>query len=134
MTFDPHPSLVLGGRKEKVFYITPLEQKIEILKELQVDAVFVVRFTSDFAKLTPRQFVEFFIKQVNVKHVTAGFDFTFGAFGKGTMEDMEQLSEGRYTVIGSRKTSRLIGEKISSTRIREALKEGDMEQVQSITW
>ena len=53
MTFDPHPSLVLGRSKEEVFYITPLEQKIEILKELKVDTVFVVRFTSDFAKLTP---------------------------------------------------------------------------------
>ena len=33
MTFDPHPSLVLGGRKEKVFYITPIQEKIEILKD-----------------------------------------------------------------------------------------------------
>ena len=40
MTFDPHPSLVLGRSKEEVFYITPLEQKIEILKELKVDTVF----------------------------------------------------------------------------------------------
>ena len=91
MTFDPHPSIVLGGRKEQVFYITPLKQKIEILEELQVDTVFVVRFTSDFAKLSPQQFIDFFIRNSNVKHVTAGFDFTFGAFGKGTMEEMEQF-------------------------------------------
>lgn len=131
MTFDPHPSLVLGGRKEQIFYITPLEQKIEILKELQVDAVFVVRFTSDFAKLTPVEFIESFIKQANVKHVTAGFDFTFGAFGKGTMEDMEQLSEGKYTVsvVGKQELS---GEKISSTRIREELKSGNMEKVKEL--
>ncbi|MFJ7970844.1 riboflavin biosynthesis protein RibF [Psychrobacillus sp. NPDC096389] len=131
MTFDPHPSLVLGGRKEQIFYITPLEQKIEILSELQVDAVFVVRFTSDFAKLTPAEFIESFIKQANVKHVTAGFDFTFGAFGKGTMEDMEQLSEGKYTVsvVGKQELS---GEKISSTRIREELKSGNMEKVKDL--
>lgn len=131
MTFDPHPSLVLGGRKEQIFYITPLEQKIEILSELQVDAVFVVRFTSDFAKLTPAEFIESFIKQANVKHVTAGFDFTFGAFGKGTMEDMEQLSEGKYTVsvVGKQELS---GEKISSTRIREELKSGNMEKVKEL--
>ena len=57
-----------------------------------------MRFTSDFAKLTPLQFIDSFIKKANVKHVTAGFDFTFGAFGKGTMEEMEQLSSGEYTV------------------------------------
>lgn len=131
MTFDPHPSLVLGGRKEQVFYITPLEQKLAILKDLQVDAVFVVRFTSDFAKLTPAQFVEAFIKQSNVKHVTAGFDFTFGAFGKGTMEDMENLSEGEFTVSVVSKQE-LTGEKISSTRIRTALKQGNMEEVKEL--
>ena len=91
MTFDPHPSIVLGGRNEKVFYITPLEQKIEKLKALGVDTVFVVNFTSDFAKLSPEDFVQFFIKDLHVVHVTAGFDFSFGAFGKGNMELMQQL-------------------------------------------
>lgn len=131
MTFDPHPSLVLGGRKEKVFYITPLQEKMEILKSLGVDAVFVVRFTSDFAKLTPENFIEFFINQANVKHVTAGFDFTFGAFGKGTMKDMDLLSEGKYTVsvVGKKE---LHGGKISSTRIREELTSGNMEQVREL--
>ena len=131
MTFDPHPSLVLGGRKEQVFYITPLEQKIEILKELQVDTVFVVRFTSDFAKLSPSQFIQSFIKPTNAKHVTAGFDFTFGEFGQGTMEQMKQLSGGEYTVSIVEKQE-LEGEKISSTRIRAELKVGNMEKVKEL--
>lgn len=131
MTFDPHPSLVLGGRKEKVFYITPLQEKLEILKNLGVDAVFVVRFTSDFAKLTPEQFIEFFIVQANVKHVTAGFDFSFGAFGKGTMKDMELLSDGRFKVSVVDKKE-LVGDKISSTRIRTELTVGNMEQVKEL--
>ena len=131
MTFDPHPSLVLGGRKEKVFYITPIQEKIEILKSLGVDAVFVVRFTSDFAKLTPEKFIEFFINQTNVKHVTAGFDFSFGAFGKGTMKDMELLSEGKYSVSVVDKKE-LVGDKISSTRIRAELTVGNMERVREL--
>lgn len=131
MTFDPHPSLVLGKSKEKVFYITPLEQKIEILKELQVDALFVVRFTSDFSKLTPAQFIDSFITQTNVKHVTAGFDFTFGAFGKGTMEQMEELADGHYTVSVVEK-QQCTGDKISSTRIRAELKTGNMEEVKEL--
>jgi riboflavin kinase/FMN adenylyltransferase len=80
MTFDPHPSLVLGGRKEEVFYITPLQQKMEILKEMGVDVCFIVRFTSEFAQLTPEQFIRHFIKDLNVVHVAAGFDFSFGSF------------------------------------------------------
>ncbi|MER2071339.1 MAG: riboflavin biosynthesis protein RibF [Psychrobacillus sp.] len=131
MTFDPHPSLVLGGRKEQVFYITPLEQKIDILEQMNVDTLFVVRFTSDFAKLTPVEFIESFIKRANVKHVTAGFDFSFGAFGKGTMKDMADLSAGEYSVsvVGKQEME---GDKISSTRIRGALKEGNVEDAKEL--
>ncbi|SOC35623.1 riboflavin biosynthesis protein RibF [Ureibacillus acetophenoni] len=131
MTFDPHPSIVLGGRKEKVFYITPLQQKINILQELGVDTVFVVQFTSDFAKLTPEQFINFFIRELNVVHVTAGFDFSFGAFGKGSMETMKELSNGDYgvTVVDKLTDDE---EKISSTRIRKSLQEGNMEEVHNL--
>lgn len=128
MTFDPHPSLVLGGRKEEVFYITPLQQKLEILKEIGVDVCFIVRFTSEFAKLTPEQFIQHFIKELNVVHVTAGFDFSFGNFGKGNMETMKECSNGTYTttVIPKQEDGQ---EKISSTRIRGLLKEGAVGEV-----
>ncbi len=126
MTFDPHPSIVLGGRKEKVFYITPLQQKLDVLEEMGVENAFVVNFTSDFAKLSPEDFIQYFIKDLNVKHVTAGFDFSFGKFGKGSMETMQELSNGEYgvTVIDKQSDEE---EKISSTRIRSYLQDGDME-------
>lgn len=131
MTFDPHPSIVLGGRNEKVFYITPLQQKLDTFKSLHVDTVFVVHFTSDFAKLSPEAFIHYFIRDLNVKHVTAGFDYSFGAFGKGNMELMKQLSNGDFTVtVVDKQTDG--DEKISSTRIRKALQDGDMEQVRKL--
>ena len=126
MTFDPHPSIVLGGRKEQVFYITPLQQKLDTLEKLGVDTTFVVNFTSDFAKLSPESFVETFIKNMNVVHVTAGFDFSFGAFGKGNMDMMQSLSNGDYGVTVIDKCADAT-EKISSTRVRQALNDGDME-------
>lgn len=127
MTFDPHPSIVLGGRNEKVFYITPLEQKIEKIRALGVDTLFVVNFTSDFAKLTPEDFVQYFIKDLHVEHVSAGFDYSFGAFGKGNMELMKQLAGDDFGVTVVEKLEQE-SDKVSSTRIRQALKNGDMEQ------
>ncbi|KGR73939.1 riboflavin biosynthesis protein RibF [Ureibacillus sinduriensis] len=126
MTFDPHPSIVLGGRREKVFYITPLQQKLDVLENFGVENVFVVHFTSDFAKLSPEDFIQYFIKDLNVKHISAGFDFSFGQFGKGNMETMQTLSNGEYgvTVIDKQSDQE---EKISSTRIRRYLQDGDME-------
>jgi len=128
MTFDPHPSIVLGNSNEKIFYITPLPQKLEILAEMGVDTTFVVQFTSDFAKLSPEEFVQHFIRDLNVKHVTAGFDFSFGAFGKGNMDLMKDISHGDFGVTVVEKQVEN-GEKISSTRIRNCLREGDMETV-----
>jgi riboflavin kinase/FMN adenylyltransferase len=128
MTFDPHPSLVLGGRKEEVFYITPLQQKMEILNKLGVDVCFIVRFTSEFAGLTPEQFIEHFIRDLNVVHVVAGFDFSFGARGKGNMEMMAEYGAGIFGVTTIEKQTDA-EEKISSTRIRQLLKDGDVNQV-----
>ncbi|MGB6408086.1 MAG: riboflavin biosynthesis protein RibF [Planococcus donghaensis] len=128
MTFDPHPSLVLGGRKEEVFYITPMQQKMDILEDMNVDYCFIIRFTSEFAKLTPEEFINFFITGLNAKHVTAGFDFSFGCKGKGDMELMKQMSEGRYGVTIAEKLEEG-DEKISSTRIRELLKQGETGKV-----
>lgn len=131
MTFDPHPSIVLGGRNEKVFYITPLQQKIDTFKALDVDTVFVVHFTSDFAKLSPEQFIQYFVRDLHVKHVTAGFDYTFGALGKGNMPLMQALAGDDFgvTVVDKYADGE---EKISSTRIRKALDHGNMEEAREL--
>lgn len=128
MTFDPHPSLVLGGRKEEMVYITPLQQKMDILDEMGVDVCFIVRFTSDFAQLQPEEFISHFIEDLGVVHVTAGFDFSFGAKGQGNMDKLQTFSNGRFgvSVIGKQEDGQ---QKISSTRIREHLKAGEVEEV-----
>ncbi|TAA67501.1 bifunctional riboflavin kinase/FAD synthetase [Planococcus salinarum] len=128
MTFDPHPSLVLGGRKEEMFYITPLQQKVDILKEMGVDVCFIVRFTSNFAQLQPEEFISHFIEGLGVVHVSAGFDFSFGSKGQGNMGLMRSCSNGRFgvSVIGKQEDGQ---QKISSTRIREHLKSGEVEEV-----
>lgn len=131
MTFDPHPSIVLGGRNERVFYITLLEDKLKILEQMGVDVVYVAHFTSELAQLSPEDFVNTFLRQLQVKHVTAGFDFTFGAFGKGTMQLMKELSQGEFDVTVVEKQE-CEAEKISSTRIRKVLQQGDMEQAQEL--
>jgi riboflavin kinase / FMN adenylyltransferase len=128
MTFDPHPSLVLGGRKEDVLYITPINQKLEILEDMGVDVCFIVRFTSEFAQLLPEQFIRLFVKDLHAVHVVAGFDFSFGSKGKGDMKGMEEHGKGSFTVSVIDKCADS-EEKISSTRIRRLLKDGQVEEV-----
>ncbi|MFC7363792.1 MULTISPECIES: bifunctional riboflavin kinase/FAD synthetase [Bhargavaea] len=124
MTFDPHPSAVLGNRHE-VTYITPYEQKMQLLEEMGTDTVFVISFTREFASMLPEQFIDCYIRKLGVRHITCGFDFSFGHFGKGKPADLERLSGGDYgvSVIGKVIEEE---EKISSTRIRSLLSEGDV--------
>lgn len=127
MTFNPHPSHVLGGGKNKVGYITPSKEKIEVLTSLGVDTLFIVKFDEGLSSLSPAEFIDRFIKGLHVKHVVAGFDFTFGKKGAGTMEEMKALSNGDYETTIVNKVSD-DADKISSTRIRALLAEGKVEE------
>ncbi|WNS79685.1 bifunctional riboflavin kinase/FAD synthetase [Domibacillus sp. DTU_2020_1001157_1_SI_ALB_TIR_016] len=123
MTFDPHPSVVLGRKHQHIRYITPLEEKKRLIADLGIDYLFVVRFTSDFAALEPQQFVDQYIIGLNVQHVTAGFDYTYGRLGKGTMETLLFHSRGAFAFTSVDKLE-FGEEKVSSTKIRELLSEG----------
>src|SRR5690606_29049227 len=96
MTFNPHPSHLFGKEADKVGYITKYPEKSRLLEEMGVDTLFIVTFDWELASLSPERFIEIFIKGLGIKHVTAGFDFTFGSKGAGTMEQMATLSDGEY--------------------------------------
>lgn len=123
MTFDPHPSVVLGRKHRHIRHITPLEEKKRLIQEMGIDYLFIVRFTSDFAALEPQQFVDQYIIGLNVRHVTAGFDYTYGRLGKGTMDTLMFHSRGEFTYTSVQKLA-IDQEKVSSTKIRELLSEG----------
>jgi riboflavin kinase / FMN adenylyltransferase len=131
MTFDPHPSVVLGKSKTHVQYITPLTDKIKIIEELGIDYLYIVHFTPEFANLLPQEFVDQYVIGLNVKHVVAGFDFTYGRMGKGTMETLPFHSRDQFSYSVVPKLTQE-EEKISSTRIRQLLSEGKTDELPAL--
>ena len=131
MTFDPHPSAVLSRNKNCVDYITPLNVKIDLIASLGIDILYIVEFTEEFANLLPQEFVDEYIIGLNVKHVVAGFDFSYGKLGKGTMETMPFHSRNQFTqtIINKLTTG---DEKISSTRIRQTIKNGNISELPAL--
>jgi riboflavin kinase/FMN adenylyltransferase len=128
MTFDPHPSVVLGKSVQHVEYITPLQDKISIMADLGVDYLFVVHFTREFANLLPQEFVDQYLIALNAKHVVAGFDYSYGRMGRGTMETLLFHSRGQFEYSVIEKLSNR-DEKISSTLIRKYIREGKTEEL-----
>jgi riboflavin kinase/FMN adenylyltransferase len=127
MTFDPHPAVVLGKKKNPE-YLTPLKEKEHQIQALGIDRLYVVEFDETFSRLTPRQFVDAYIVRLNVRHTVCGFDFTYGHKGKGTSETLFDDADGRFGVTIVDKVEKN-GEKISSTKIRELLHTGKADEV-----
>lgn len=124
MTFDPHPSVVLNPEKKRTDYLTPLQEKKNILEKMGIDYLFIVPFTSSFAKMEERTFIQDYFTRNKVKHVIAGFDFTYGKFGKGNMLKLDADKDG-FEVTAVPKLA-IDNEKISTTQIREDLQTGDI--------
>ncbi|TFE02803.1 bifunctional riboflavin kinase/FAD synthetase [Jeotgalibacillus salarius] len=124
MTFDPHPSVVLSSKKSSVQYLSSLDQKIRKIEKMGVDYLLIVRFTSAFASLEPQEFVDQYLIGIHAVHITAGFDYSYGKFGRGKMETLPFHARGKFTSSTVEKQEDE-NEKISSTRIRELLSNGN---------
>lgn len=128
ITFHPHPSVVLKKEKAHVQYITPIQEKQEILQQMNVDRLYIITFSKELASLSPQKFIDHFIIGLNVQHLVAGFDFTYGHKGEGNMDNIHSHARNAfdYTTIDKVELEK---EKVSSTKIRTLLSEGNVEKV-----
>lgn len=133
ISFYPHPSVVLNKDTSvnDVKYITPLKEKKAMLRHLQVDRLYLITFNKTLSTLSPQEFIDHFIVGLHIKHLVAGFDFSFGYKGKGNMNNIEQFSNGRFTFKAINKVEEN-NEKISSTNIRKFLKRGAIEETTAL--
>jgi riboflavin kinase/FMN adenylyltransferase len=115
VTFDPHPRTALGNR---VDLLMSLERRLELLAGLGVDAVLVVEFTLDVARLEPEAFADEFLRPIGAETVVAGEDFRFGRARQGDVTVLESLGFATRPVP--------LLENVSSTRIRELVRDGDV--------
>jgi riboflavin kinase/FMN adenylyltransferase len=123
LTFEPHPQEFFRPSQES-FRLTPLRTKARLIAELEADAFFALCFDAAMAARDPETFVrEVLVDGLGVSGVVVGADFVFGKGRGGNVATLRE-SGARYgfgvtafdTVLAG------AGEKISSTRIREALK------------
>lgn len=128
LTFHPHPREVLGKGKIEVNYLMPLELRENAMASLGVDRLYVVKFDMAFASLSPSQFVERYLLRLDVRHVVVGYDFTYGAKGKGDVGTIESDGKGLFSLHVVPRMDHH-GQKISSTNIRELLRLGEVERI-----
>lgn len=123
LTFEPHPRHLFRP-DEPPGRITPPDLKLWRLQETGVPHMFCIPFDWPFASQTADQFIEnILIKGIAAAHVVVGQDFRFGQMRKGGPEDIRKAG---IEVTEFLQVFDSGGEVISSTRIREALRQGDL--------
>jgi riboflavin kinase/FMN adenylyltransferase len=127
-TFEPHPRKVLHPERAPRL-LTTLEQKLELLERVGVDVVVVEPFTAEFARLPAEGFVRDVIHaRIRPLEVYVGYDFRYGRDREGSMRTLTELGPhlGFAVTIIPEVT---VGDRdVNSTRIRELLEEGHVEE------
>jgi riboflavin kinase / FMN adenylyltransferase len=126
MTFEPHPREYFAPEQAPP-RIANLRDKIEGLRQVGIDRVFVQHFNRDFASLTAEQFIQrILLDGCQARCLLVGDDFRFGARRAGDVALLRRFSQsGAFTV--EQIAPVLLGEeRVSSSRIRAALSVGDL--------
>jgi riboflavin kinase/FMN adenylyltransferase len=120
LTFYPHPSVLLRGAEP--FYLSTREEKLALLAELDLDLVVIQPFTPGLAQTRGRQFVERLIERVGMVSLWVGPDFTLGYRREGDTSFLQRIGterDFRVNVVEHKYD-------VSSSRIRQALRQGDV--------
>lgn len=121
MIFEPQPLEFFKGY-EAPPRITSLREKVEYLTELGVDYIAVARFDRAFRHLSAEEFADMLKLQLNAQSLVLGDDFHFGKNRQGNSEFLR-----RYGFeVTNLNTVEFGGERVSSTRIRQVLQQGDL--------
>ena len=128
ITFNPHPRTVLRPGAA-ISYLTSLEERVELLQSLGLDAVGVLAFTSELAQLEPREFLGLLRDELDMRLLLVGPDFAFGRNRAGTLEVSREIGEKLGFRVEVAPMLNEGGEKVGSTAVREALAAGDVSRV-----
>ncbi len=127
VTFDPPPAKVFARELLGAIEITPAPEKTRILRACGIEHVRILPFTLEFARLSAETFVrEVLLADFDLAGAVVGHDFSFGAGRQGDPSTLTAFGRefGFWVEIVPAVT--LEGARISSSRIRELLREGDV--------
>ena len=126
LTFDPHPSAVVGSRGGPPM-LSSLARRLELLADAGLDAVVVEPFTLALAGLAPHAFVDdILLFALRARAIVVGYDFTYGQGRAGTTDALRVHGARAGVEVAIVPAVEAEGDVVSSTRIRGCLASGDV--------
>ena len=121
LTFPESPKLAfVRYQPDLLLHLNSPEEREQLLEAQGVDYLYLIDFTSCFAGNKAKDFFEKYVKKLKASAVVAGFDYHFGS-DKKEAKELSQFFDGQIVIVSSVNQDE---KKISSTRIRQAIKEG----------
>jgi riboflavin kinase/FMN adenylyltransferase len=126
ITFHPHPRTVLS-RSNSVKMLSTQEEKIKLLEKHGVENLLTINFTKEFALLTAEEFIyDYLINGIGLGEIVLGHDHHFGKGRSGNVELLKKIGAKENFVVTTADPFLIDGEIVSSTKIRNAISEGDI--------
>jgi riboflavin kinase / FMN adenylyltransferase len=127
LTFHPHPQEVLRKNAAPVELLTTIDERLELLEKEGIDEVLVIKFTHEFSQTS---YLDFFQKTIvellGSRAMVVGFNHAFGKNREGDAEHLKKIAPAMGITIEEVPPVSADGISISSSKIRLALKTGDM--------
>jgi riboflavin kinase/FMN adenylyltransferase len=125
-TFDPHPAAVLAPHKAPAL-ITSRARKLELLAQAGMSACVLEPFTRELAAMSPEDFLRSILVEIlGARHIVVGYDFTYGRERAGTTATLRAFGQARGIGVDVIEPVEVGGVAVSSTRVRELVRDGDM--------
>src|SRR6185437_7943557 len=128
ITFFPHPRKIVKGGSGDIRLINTLEEKIELLSWQRIDHLVIVPFTEAFSQITAEEYIQdFLLARFHPHTVIIGYDHRFGKGRMGDYHLLEQCSGSGQFRLEEIPVHLLDEVSVSSTRIREAILQADID-------
>ena len=132
LTFDPHPMQVLAPDRAPTL-LTTLADRVELLKIHNADQVAVLKFNEKFAAMSPADFVkDVLVGQLSASTIIIGKNFTYGHKAAGNVESLIKDGLSFNFTVDVQDLQSGEGEIISSSRIRNLVSSGQVEEARTL--
>ena len=125
ITFDPHPRKIIN-KKNSIELINTIEEKKEKLKTLGIDYLIVQKFDEKFSETEAKKFVEILKNNINIEKLIVGYDHRFGKNRNADINDLKKYGKELNFEVIEIDALEIEEVNISSTKIRSAIKDGNI--------
>ncbi|ASC71296.1 Riboflavin biosynthesis protein RibF [Halomicronema hongdechloris C2206] len=131
LTFYPHPQEFFSGLPRSL--LTPLDEKALQLQSLGIEQLVLLPFNQELAQLSPQSFVDdILIHRLQAQHISVGEDFRFGHQRRGDVDYLQRLARHHGIAVTVVPLERRGQGRISSSRIRQALESGQLDEAEHL--